>query len=492
MHARHRFTSIALLLGVGLAGCYTSDARSDPPPPVTADLACAPSELAMAWATESMFASVFPPARVDLAPGGALAVIGGGIGGAVVRASDGAVLGQPDVVPSDAAWERYVALDGETNVLSVRAIQSGAVLREARPTDLGEGWFSALFPALTDDGAALVVLECAHAPATGEHRTFARHVDVASGREARVEIDRACDRSQGATPLVMPVPGARAVVLARLGVDPAFGADGTRGSRFDVARVDFDGATSRIAHLGDGEPAPVVGESHLDVDARTIIAASLSDDGRELVVVGVDGRLTRHDAETFAPIGEPRSVVLAVANGNTFIPSIESPAALSPARRWLALVESPGQIAVRDAASGELATSLAIPFAPSPERDAAAMALRWTDDGLLVVTSGGSVRYACGGRASAPARPPGELAIVSAEGPAEAREGEVLRFAVELENASLPTIRTVTIEGAIGASFSPLVRAYASSAGAHTVIVTAHDGVRTAEVERAIRIAPLE
>lgn len=478
-------TLLPLLPGTG---CYAS---GEAPPPALAagDLACPPSELALAWShAGAPLDGSFHPVSLELAPGDALLVRRSAYArGDALRASDGARIASLVSAPhTDAAWSRTVETDEATRVVTVREIRSGAVLASIAGAALGEGWYGRTVAQLDESGSRVLVLDCDQ---RGEEvRTSLRRVDLATSSEQRVELPMGCaDAWPGR--LALRELGADAVLIA--GARPAGPTWGPHGPvpANELVRVDLaSGEVTRVAAVSAERAA--LDPSGPDLPFE-ILDVALSEDRGTIAITGRDGWLRRFDARTLAELGTPIEVGVHVANPISYLPSIESPLAISRGGAWLAHLDREGAIVIRDASSA-IAVRLESPFSgtdESPFGPPATMALRFADDGLVLASSAGVARFACGGAAAEAARPAGALSV-RLEGPGVVRSGERARFAIDVEGESLPAIRGVRIgeaELAIGA-LGRDVETWTYELGAHVVEAIADDGVRRASARASVEV----
>lgn len=488
-----------LASAIALTGCYASAAAPVPDPdpgPVVGDLACPPSELALAWAREDGTAAFFHPVSLDVAPGDALFLVRSDFGSAAVRARDGEHVVIARGGPLDAAWSRSVEVDPGTREVRVRAVATGEVLATLAAAPAGEGFYGTTRATLTDDGARALVLECDRSGAGDASRTLLRELTIATGAEVRVELPLACSASWSSPSAIVPLPGERAAIVASLRAPgPEWTDEGAAPAR-SIARVDFASGAVVIAEPISDVLAEVHGRPAIGGISFDVLAVAAGGDARALALVGRDGLLRRLDARTLAPIAEPIEVAIHVANPDSYLPSLESPLALSVGGALLAHVDAEGAIVVRDAATGAIGARLEMPFdreAPRSLGPPALMALRFVDDGLIVAGSSGTARFACGGEIAELVRPPGEL-VLRVEAPSVVRTGEPARFAIDVEapGGALPVVRAVRM-GAAGGLYGTLgreVEAYPADTGVITIEAIADDGVRRASATLEVEVVP--
>jgi len=491
-----RSTLLASLL-LSLAGCYSSGTHvpspGEDPAPAREELACAPSELALAWSREDAFGSAYHPVELDVAPGGALFATRSMMVGSVGRMADGSSVTHLESGAADARWARVVELDPESRVVRVRDVATGEILATLTPSASPDGWHATSVAAIAPDGSVAFVVECATDFATSEaSATLIAH--RVGGEERRVALPAACGDPWLQTPMLVPTADGTSIVVAALREPGARRLDdGTPPPQLVLARVDVESGETILATSGDPTRiAPVDGHAHIGTpESPGIVAVALSADGTTLLVAARDGVVRTLDAATLDEIGPPADATLVVANPDTYLPSVESPVAISPGAGWIAYVGEDRSVVVRDAA-GVASAILALPF---DDRDGdgggAPMAIRFVRDGLLVASDRGVARFACGGVPEPVDRPSGELAL-RADGPSSARHGDRVPFVVGVENALLPVVRWVEIaamhpQGSLGAE----VRAYVYADPLPATVdvrIGADDGVRSAVTMTTLRI----
>ncbi|UJR84783.1 hypothetical protein [Sandaracinus amylolyticus] len=489
MHRPLLFASLVL----SLSGCYASGDRDPAPAPapsVSLDLACAPGALDVAWVSDDPpLHGSFHPVSLDVAPGDALLMRRSDFGHDVLRMRDGSAIALTNAPPTDAAWARAIEVDPTTREVIVRELATGAVVHTipsgAAPR---EAWWGETTARLSDDGARAVVLDCDQ---SGDRtRAHLRGIELATGAIVDVTLPFACSEPWPRhTELRVIAGGTAALVIGMRAHGPSWvGEVRTPGNA--IARVDLTrGGVSTVIAVGDARPS-------LDLElAFDVLGTAISDDERVLAVTGRDGLLRRFDTTTLGMIGEPIEVGMDIANPITYLPSIESPVALSPTGAWLAHVDAEGAIVVRDAASGEVATRLALPFEAREDVAAlgppVAMALRFVDDGLVVAASSGVARFGCDGEVAPIVHPGGELTL-RASAPEVVRTGAPARFTIDVEGASLPVVRAVRIGESTTGAIGRDVEVWMPSPGATTVELVVDDGARTARAEARLEVLPSE
>jgi hypothetical protein len=485
----------SLLLLLLLAGCYSSGSVAPAPgeDPAREDLACAPSELALAWSEVDALGSAYHPVALEVAPGGALFATRSMMAGSVGRMADGTSVTRLEVGVADARWARFAELDAETRVVRVREGATRELVATIAPSGSPDGWHTTSIAAIAPDGSVAFVVECATELATSEaSATLIAH--RIGGEERRVALPAACGDPWLQAPIVVPAADGTSVMVAALR-EPGERRleDGTVPPHIVLVRVDVESGETTRATLGDPtRVAPVDGHAHVGTpETPGIVAATLSADATTLLVSGRDGVARTLDAATLEEIGPPADATLVVANPLTYLPSVESPVALSRRAMWVAHVGESRSIVIRDA-TGAVQASLTLPF---DDRDGdgggAPMAIRFVRDGLLVASDRGVARFACGGVPEPVGRPSGALTL-RVDSPSAAPHGERVPFVVGVENVSLPVVRWVEIgtmhrQGSLG----PEVRAYAYAdplPATLDVRVGADDGLRSAVTTTTLRI----
>jgi hypothetical protein len=256
-----------------------------------------------------------------------------------------------------------------------------------------------------------------------------------------------------------------------------------------IARIDVPtGEATSVFAIPASPNAPVQGTAPLigtpDDQALVAVAASAT----EIALVGRDGWLRRLDAHTLEPTAEPIAVPLLSANGETFLPSVESPVAYSKDGTYLAHLESEDVIAIRDTETSLVVGRLSLPVEVD-DSVARPMAIEFVRDGLLVATDRSTARFACDGEIEPIERPAGELTM-RATGPTTALLGSRIPFTIEVDDVSLPVIRAVGIEGDGRGSFGPETLLSPPGEGTFDVEIIATDGIRTARETTRIEIVP--
>lgn len=257
-----------------------------------------------------------------------------------------------------------------------------------------------------------------------------------------------------------------------------------------IARIDvLTGEATSVFAIPASPNAPVQGTAPLigTPDDQALVAAAAS--ATEIALVGRDGWLRRLDAHTLEPAAEPIAVPLLSANGETFLPSVESPVAYSKNGTYLAHLESESMIAIREVATSVVVGRLNLSVHTSEGDAAPPMAIEFMNDGLLVATSRVAKRFACGGEIDPIERPAGELTM-RATGPSTAALGSRIPFTIEVDDVSLPVIRAVSIEGYGAGSFGPETLLSPPGEGTFDVEIIATDGIRTARETTRIEIVP--
>ena len=473
MTRQRRSLRLILVLATSLATAVTGCAQvhpSDPalpagPPPPAATALC--DDLAPAWASALPDWTTYGRSLMQVSPSGTLlahtsATLGGGV---FVRADDGAVVrGDGALGGLDPAWRHVVGVD-DAGTITVRDSVTSAVVREAAapPAPSGDGWFFGTRPIFSKDGGAVVTLDCWDHPATSEGVASVREIDLASGAATTVSIGNACYWSREAFMIAGP---RRSVFLVGVG-------DNT------VTRVSFeDNAVVASGDLFDGSLAELIGAAYIGPPDVPVIGAALSPDGGTLAVVTRDGYLRSIDAATLEADGAPMKVGLAVANGNTYMPTIESPLAFSPDAKYLAFLATDGRVSVLERETGEVLVALDGPFEGEPSLGSwsnAPMAIAFAPSAITVGFEGGLARWACPGTTT----PASGSLDVAATGPSTARYGDFVTFSIDARGSDRPMVRWIEIDGEQlgGGSISPDLRLYVSvPAGVHTIQAFADDG----------------
>src|SRR5690349_20707984 len=119
-----------------LAGCASTEGFRA----ATADLACDPADLSLAWSSTGWVA-LMQASSLEVAPGGALVMRRSEYYADVLRSRDGAALTQTPSAQLDETWSRAVEVDPESGTATVRSLPDGAVLRTIERPALEPGWF---------------------------------------------------------------------------------------------------------------------------------------------------------------------------------------------------------------------------------------------------------------------------------------------------------------------------------------------------------------
>lgn len=483
--------TLILTLALALPGCIAElpgadapDAEAQPPAsPATAAPAAPPAPAAtcapaLQWRAPGP--AGFGGHGLLMAPGGDLLLRADQFGVGVLRVRDGAWASErraPGSQALDAGWTRTVQVDPE-GAVSVVALPSGE--EELRvPRTLGDPALSVVQTraVLTPDGAQVLALDCWLTPARTVTGTL-RILDVETGDARLAASSAACTTAWARRPTVAFDPAGRTAIIAALG---------SRG----IEVVDLD--TGRVRRVEDvvGPPAePVAGVAHVGLPEESgVLAMAVSPDGRMVVVVGVDGLLHRLDPATLAPVAAPLPVGLVVANGGSYLPSLESPLAFSPAGDQLAHVAPDGRVVIRDAATDAVVATLEGGFPEEPEAWGSApnvpMAISWTPHGLAVSFEGGVVLWGCPVEA-----PLDDTLTVSVEGPALITVGQTVTYTVRVEGAAGPVFRQVAVgpAGAAGLGERLALRPY--EPGTYTLVAEADDGRGTGATTLPVTVLP--
>lgn len=478
---RRRGTLVLITL---FPGCYlstpvgdTEALTEDTPEAPDEGLACDADSLQLTWAREPFLSS--HASWIDLGPGGALLAERGVETTAVVRrARDGEALTRVSRFPLDEDWTRLVEVDRETAVTIVRRVENDEVVGTVAPPDVPPGWYPGVSVTLSADGATLLMMECSYAPRTTEASTSARAVTLSSDMERRVALALRC----GALTLL---PALEGEVLLAVGVEEQAPRDPPRPG---VVRIDFETGEVVTTFPEQGEPGVVHGEAHIGEPLTLVVHAGLSEDEAELLLVLRDGLLRRLDARTLEPLESPIPVALIVAEPDSFVPRLASPAASGGG--WLAFVDEQGDVLIR-APDRETTSRITLPFEPHELGPTAVGVLRFVAEGLLVATDGGTALYTCTGEAGPPQSAsslPLEVAV-----PPAPEVGAPVVFEVDVPDGDRPTVRWVRFGTAYPTgSLGSTVSAWASSTGLTNVEVGADDGIASALVEITVDVHPNE
>jgi hypothetical protein len=389
---------------VVLAGCASAHSA---PVDATADLACAPDRLRSIWWSEG--GGPFYGAAGGMVPGpsGTYLLLEDTFRSTSIRLSDGhrSDDARPTIELTEVSGLRVasprmvVDADGRSDyagATDILAIGTAAPLVEIPwivPRD-ASGYTRVVAHVSQETDRAFLVEQSIRFGDTSGGGRWLRVVPFAAG-SAEVRIDLSgvlpLDERSYESPFTLLVDEAHQVVFVIVGrqVDAAPG----------IARVDLETGDVRAEGITIGDAAPLIGFAHVGEPGTELLDAALSTDGRELLLTTRDGQLQVLDAAT---LRESRHVEVgvAVANQETYLPSLRSPVASSAHDRFLATLDASGHVAILDAVTlAPLGTlSSAAPTEPAtPEHDGEprVMMLRFLPDGLVVATDRGIERFRC-------------------------------------------------------------------------------------------------
>lgn len=386
------------LLGSGACASAREPAR------VTDDLACAPGELRSAWWSDT-------PLQTNR-HGSHLLVVGGeGERAAVydlfrhgaLRLADGRVsdLETPDATALGLRFTRDATtldamgrsdLAGATEVLEVGRDAPLRVIPWAVPRD-AEHW-SGVTSVVSADRARVFLLEHASTLGATDARFFVRRAGIGDGAADRT-IDLGTSEPDPFGAAALWVDDARDVAYVTLEGAPD-------DELISLVRVSLeDGALVRTS-LAIPETDRLLGRPAVGAPPARVLDVAPTHDGAHVLVTGRDGLLRVLDAQTLEPAADASPVGVAVANEDTYLPSLRSPIALSAGDHWLASLDLEGHVVLVDRRDGHVAARLgsaapALPPSDWSRTEHTPIAIRFLPDGLLVASDGGVERFRCAG-----------------------------------------------------------------------------------------------
>lgn len=402
----------------------------------------------------------------------------GGFGGSGLRLRDGAVVrGFHKIMGNvDVQW-RYSLSRGEAEHLEVRDVVTAAIVRDVAPLVAPAGWTVSSYPALAGDGERVFVVDCWHDLAYESGKSELRAIAVETGASQTITLGTACDQPWGYTPRLIVNVVRDEVVVGGL----------TDGS---IAVANLAAGTAELHPAMFGPPSQtLVGEAHIGTPAFALVGAALDADGARLAVVGPDGRLQLLDASTLAALAPPIDVGLVIANGNTYLPSVESPVAFFGDDRLVHVVVD-GEVVVRDLTTGEITATLGWPFeqgdSPWTGFANAPMAALAGAHGLIVAYAAGVAHWPCEGE-----DPPAEGAslAVTLNGPRTVEVFAPVTFTVESPGPLEPAFRALLLDGMpVIAGIGPALTFTPYEPGVFTLTAIVDDGERagTAAIELVV------
>jgi len=370
---------------------------------VPGDLACAPTQLRSAWWTEgSLQTNRHGSHLIGVTDHGERAGIHDLFRRGVLRLRDGHFVGLEDG-GAETAGLRFTRegstfdadgrrdLAGATEIMEAGRTEPLRIVPWLVPRDAEHT--TGVEAAMTSDMTRAFLLESTSELGATRARMFLRQVDVSEpGRDRSVELGVSERDPFGVASFW--VDEAREVAFVALEGPP-------EDDEVALVRADMSGTITRVS-LSIRQTDRLLGRAAVGAPETRVLDLAASSDGTTLFVSGRDGLLRVLDAETLEPIGESRSVGVAVANEDSYLPSVRSPIALSARDHWLASLDLEGRVVLTDRATGAVAATLetAAPArAPSdwarPERTP--MAIRFLPDGLVVTRDGGTRRFPCRG-----------------------------------------------------------------------------------------------
>ena len=298
----------------------------------------------------------------DFSPNGALLVRGGGFGGEVRRVSSGEKVGSVDLNMAQdtvAGWSLVAGPDAYEGRVDVHDMTTGEVHFSvtAPPPDDGQ-WYHNGAAAITPDGSRMVALSC-----------WERY----GGADPTLRLtvwDEAC--YEWMTPVLdIEIPGGgdclldsalmtRNLKLLPDGSGALTAAPGTGALSF----VELDSGLVHPAPFALSPPA-ITKPPMAYLYTSHYLAMALSPDGTVAAVVGEDGLLRLLSLPDLSEIGAPIPVLTGVANACTYLPTTESPVAISDDGAFLAHTGSDGAVVVRTLPALDVVATLAAPSDPT-------------------------------------------------------------------------------------------------------------------------------
>jgi hypothetical protein len=415
-------------------------------------------------------------------PGGSLIAVLDSFRTEFLRTRDGALLNPwgASAGQLDPTWTRSLDL-GPASAVTVRDVRTGQVLVEFAAPSPPEpnGWF-AESTALFAGGDRVLAMDCWENPSTSASRAVLRVLEIASGLTHSLSLDQPCD------PLEM------APLLVRDEIHDRVLAVGLGGGA--ISAVDLATGQVRTASTHVGRSASMC----CFAPDRTVLATALSPDGGSLALTGHDGVLRLFDGDSLASRPIQLVVGLPVANGNTYLPSTESPVAFSPDGTLLAFIDPSGRVVLHRISDGATLASLANPFDAKSSSsgsldgmNAAPMAIRIDDTSITVAYDRGVARWACRGW-SPPATTEPPLSISFDTVPAlRAQQTSMIRVAVS-GGSTRPIVASLLIGGqsASYATLSDTIEFSPTAPGSIMLEVRADDGIEQAASKTSVEVAP--
>lgn len=414
------------------------------------------------------------PRVLSSGPNAALVYSGDAFGGRFLRGSDGqAIGGDRSAVPSqlDGRWTRVLEESQRGGSLLLRAVPTGEVLLELGPPVAEPEWRTSRSAQLSASGAVVVTVDCEDRHDGAQARTVVGRREV-GGAHAELITERGCARAGLAAPRIVADLDASLVFVV--------GLDGGA-----IARADFSSGEIDVR-------AGVIGEEHHHIGGRDreyyggiAVGAALSADADGLAFAGWDGWLRLFDS-SLSSTAPPIAVATLISQDDTFLPSVESPVALSPDGSVIAHLDEDGLLGLYDRTGTRLIAQLAQPFAARDDGFAAAatpsapVALAFDQYGLLVAYEDGIARFSCDGGAASAGPGPAPLEITLGDVPQRVRRGQAAHVQVEIVGAAGPVVLELVGEDIAVATLSQRIRFVSYSPGRLELHVRASDGQRTA------------
>lgn len=399
-----------LLAGCALALTIVAGCAGDHPlvTSATGDLACEPEQLRSAWWSDGRGPFYGGNGEIVLNAAGTHVLLEDMFRSQSIRLADGvrSEAAQLTVELTDVAGVRFAMPRMQTDAEG-RSDFAGAtdVFAIGTPTPLaGIPWivprdasgYTQVAAHVAQAGDHAVLVERAVRFGAADAGVWLRSVRVSSpSDEIRVDLASALTTGTGSyeSPFSILVDETHGVVFVTLGrqldAPPS------------ITRVDLASRAVTTTVLTLDPAAPLLGIAHVGEPGTQLLDVALASDGSVLFVTTRDGRLRVIDAATLAEAGAEVPVGVVVANADTYLPSVRSPVAVSAHDELLAMLDEMGRVVIVDAAT---MAPLATLTSQAPllrdidlmvERGPRPIALRFLDDGLLVVTDTGAERFAC-------------------------------------------------------------------------------------------------
>jgi hypothetical protein len=310
----------------------------------------------------------------------------------ILRARDGGLRWPSLERNLDARWEKRLEADGDGR-LTLFDVRSSSTLftveAPAPPEGAHPHAYSWTVAHMSADGAHILALDCFEIS-----QTLLRVIDLEAGGAAKTSwLEIECE------PHWTPSPSPILLEDTVHGTLLVLSADG------EIFKVDPDRGVvqSRAEVMGPrsgmtiGLPSAV---TPFNAESGGVLSAALSGDGSALVLSGLDGMLHIVDPDTLESRDPGVEIGKVYANGDTYMPSIESPVAISPDGQTLAFLDPMGRVALRRMSDGGEIATLDGPFPgatadPSAGFPGAPMAILLSNERVTVSYQAGFASWGC-------------------------------------------------------------------------------------------------